>query len=245
MNREVDERTRRGLLVTAAAGTATLAGCISGDSSDDTDDGGDTNSSNSDNPDEATAETTASSVPVRGDPDAEVVLEVFEDLGCPACRSYVENGLPELESQYIETERIRYEHRDFPVTGVEAEQAASAAREVLNRHGNGAFWEFVSAVFSNQDRLVEAPALFGELAANLGFDADAVETAGAERTHQSVVDRDLDRGQSLGVDATPSFAVDGELVDTGSARSIGDIVDVVSDSLNNALDEDSGDDTPY
>ena len=285
MNPDTDRPTRRQLLAAAAAGTALLAGCIgdsgdgdggndtdSGESDDDagsTPDGNTTNSTDADDTGETDAgdgdsdngddnsddETTAATVPVRGDPEAAVTLEVYEDLGCPACRSYVQNGLPELEAGYIDEGQIRYEHRDFPVTGPAAEQAASAAREVLARHGNDAFWEFVSAVFANQDRLGQNPPdLFEELAGNLGFDADAVATAGQERSHQSVVDRDFTRGEELGVEGTPSFVVDDQLVDTSGARTIEDVVDAVADALDTALaggdggdDDSSGSDdsTPY
>ena len=260
MERTRDEPTRRQLLLAAAVGTATLAGCLSGDSGDDTEGSGGENTDDQ-NANESTsggddtdgggdesAETTASSVPVRGDPEAAVTLEVYEDLGCPACRNYVQNGLPELEAGYIETEQIRYEHRDFVVTGTDAAQAASAARETLARHGTDAFWAFVDAVFANQGRLnSERPALFGELAADLDLDADAIETAGAERTHQSVVERDKARGLDAGVRATPSFVVDGELVDPGDAGSMSEVVAAVSDSLDAALDgsDDDGGSDPY
>jgi protein-disulfide isomerase len=274
MDRRTDEPTRRRLLVAAAVGTSVLAGCTSGDSGDDTDEndtedtdgqdaggssggetdnGGDTDDGDADDEtaeDEGDAdddETTASSVPVRGDPESAVTLEVYEDMGCPHCRDYTQNGLPELEAQYIEDGRIRYEHRDFVVTGTDAAQAASAAREALARHGTDAFWAFVDAVYANQGRLgSEAPALFGELAADLDLDADAIETAGAERAHQSVVERDKARGLGLGVSGTPSFVVDGELVDTGDARSMSERVAAVSDALDAALGGgDNGSSGPY
>lgn len=264
--------TRRQLLFVTAVGTATLAGCISGDGDSDgsTDDGengtvaetdddtensteadgandqGNSENSTADDADDSgdSMGTGAAAVPVRGDPDAEVVLEVYEDLGCPACRNYVENGFPELETQYIDEERIRYEHRDFPVIGPASAQAASAAREALARHGNDAFWEFVSAVFANQDRLEpEGPALLSELAADLDLDAEAIATAGEERAHQSVVDRDFERGQQLGVRGTPSFVVNGELVDPGDIGSMAELVGAVSDRLDAALDD--ADDSPY
>jgi Protein-disulfide isomerase len=247
-----DEPTRRRLLFAAAAGTATLAGCISGDSGDDTEGNGgedtdDQDANTNTNGGDDSDETTASSVPVRGDPEAAVTLEVYEDLGCPACRNYIRNGLPELEAEYIENKQIRYEHRDFVVTGTNAAQAASAARETLARHGTDAFWAFVDAVFANQERLnSEGSTVLGELASDLELDADAIETAGAERTHQSVVERDKARGLDTGVSATPSFVVDGELVDPGDAGSMSEVVAAVSDSLDAALDG-SGDDgsDPY
>ena len=205
--------TRRRVLLGAGVGaTVALAGCTSGSSEG------------------------AENVPVRGNADAEVTLEVFEDLGCPACRSYVLNQFSDIQQTYLNEGLIRYEHRDYIVTGVAARHAASAAREVLERHGDEAFWEFVEALYSNQNRLrSERPALFGELAGTLGLDADAVQTAGADRSHDSAVDADIERGDTFGVSGTPSFVVDEELVDTSNARNIRDVVGLVSQELDQAL----------
>jgi protein-disulfide isomerase len=184
--------TRRRLLLGAGAGaTVALAGCTGGTP------GG------------------ADNVPVRGDPDADVTVEVYEDLGCPACQSYVQNVFPSIRSQYLDDNLIRYEHRDFVVTGPAARQAANAAREVLERGGDETFWSFVKAVFDNQSRLeAEAPGLFGELAGNVGVDEpSAVTDAGTNLAHDSAVEADIERGNSLGVSGTPSFVVDGDTVD--------------------------------
>jgi protein-disulfide isomerase len=183
--------TRREILLGAGAGaTVALAGCTNS-----TPGGADT-------------------VPVRGDPDADVTLEVYEDLGCPACRSYVQDVFPDIQSRYLDDGRIRYEHHDFIVTGPAAEQAASAAREVLDREGDEGFWSFTGAVFDNQGRLPsQAPGLFSTLAGNLGFDDPAaIATAGQNLEYDSAVESDMNRGRSLGVEGTPSFVVDGSLV---------------------------------
>ena len=184
--------TRRRVLLGAGAGaTVALAGCLGGDASG------------------------ADNVPVRGNPDADVTLEVYEDMGCPACRNYVQNVFPGVRNQYLDGGRIRYEHRDFVVTGSAARQAANAAREVLERAGDEAFWAFVKAVFDNQNRLgTEAPGLFGELAGGIGVEEQsAVTEAGESLSHDSEVDADIQRGESLGVSSTPSFVIDGDTVD--------------------------------
>jgi len=204
-------QTRRRVLLSIGAGAvAALAGCSSG------------------------AEGGADNVPVRGDPDADVVLEVYEDLGCPACRQYVQNGLPDIQTQYLDDGLIRYEHRDLITTEI-GNNAASAAREVLDRHGNDSFWEFHGAMYANQNRLrSEGAALFGEVASELGFDAQAIQQAGVDRAHQSAVDADVERGRSLGATSTPSFVLDGELIDAGGA-TINQRVAAVAQQINQAL----------
>lgn len=207
--------TRRQLLLGVGAGaTVALAGCTGGTA------GG------------------AGNVPVRGNPDADVTLEVFEDLGCPSCRNYVLNEFSAIQGQYLDDGLIRYEHRDYIVTSRVARNAASAAREVLNQQGDSAFWEFVEAVYDNQNRLQGGvPDLFAELANDLGFDGEAVAEAGQNLAHDSAVDADINRGDSLGISGTPSFVVDGSPVDTAGARNIGDVVDFVAQDLNQALNQ--------
>lgn len=203
---------RRALLGLGAGATVALAGCTSG-----VDDGAD-------------------NVPVLGDPDADVVLEVYEDMRCPGCRSYVENFFEDIRTGYLDEGRIRYEHRDFIVTNITAAHAASAAREVLERHGNDAFWEFKSAVYANQDRLDGGvPGLFGEISSDLELDADAIERAGGNRSHQGAVDDDIGRGESIGVSSTPSFVIDEELVETEPETPISQQVATVMSELDGAL----------
>ncbi len=211
--------TRRRLLLGAGGGAAVaLAGCLGGTPSG------------------------ADSVPVRGDPEADVVLEVYEDLGCPSCRQYVQNGFPTIQADFLDDQLIRYEHRDFIVTDPPdqvgaAERAANAAREVLDRHGDEAFWQFTGAVFNNQNRLrSESPGLFGELAGNLGFDADAVESAAVDLDHESAIDADRNRGDALGVGATPSFVLDGDLLDPPRG-TMNQLVSGVSRELARALSD--------
>ena len=204
-------QTRRRVLLGIGAGAvAALAGCSSG------------------------VEGGADNVPWRGNADADVVLEVYEDLGCPACRQYVQNGLPDIQAQYLDDGLIRYEHRDLITTDI-GNNAASAAREVLDRHGNDAFWNFHAAMYDNQNRLRnEGAALFGEVAGELGLDAEAIQQAGVDRTHQDAVDADIDRGRSLGVDSTPSFVLNEERIDATGA-TINQRVATVAQEINQAL----------
>lgn len=205
--------TRRRVLLGMGAGTtAALAGCLGGGS------GG------------------AENVPVLGDPDADVVVEVYEDFGCPHCKAYNQNGFPQIQNTYLEEGRIRYEHRDFVVTGMPAEQAASAAREVLDEHGNEEFWTFAEALYDNQNRLgTEVPELFGELAENQGLDASSIETAGEDRTHENAVQADIDRGRNFGVQGTPSFVLDGSLVDMSGARTGEQRASILANEIDAAL----------
>lgn len=209
--------SRRTVLATVAAGTVGLGGCLGGDTSEG-----------------------ASDPPVRGDPDAGVTLEAFEDFACGACRAYTLNGFESLQSSHIEPGAIRYEFRNFPFIGDESFEAANAARAVYVDGGNDTFWEFKTRVMENQASLAAAsPGLFGDIAADLGLDRQPIETAATERFHEDAVSADKSRGEDLGVDSTPSFAIDGDLVDTSDAMTVGDLVRIVQRELDEALEDES------
>lgn len=227
------------------------AGNGTGDGTAD-DDGDDTTSETGDDSADGVVDDdpmTAAGIPLRGDPNAAVTLEVYEDFSSPVCRSYVEQVFPVIRGQYIDSGQIRYQHRDFPVRGPLGKQAANAAREVLDQEDNSAFWGYKQDLLANQHRIgAEAPELFGELGPG-SLDADAVVSAATDRTHQQFVDRDIGRGESFDittqsfvidgepVNTTPSFVVNDELVALSDVETIDDLIDSLTSALDAALDE--------
>lgn len=162
------------------------------------------------------------SPPVRGDPEAGVTLAVYEDFACPHCRDYTANGYPELAEAFVDPGRVRYEHRDLPIPVLDpgSFEAANAARAVQDRHGDGAFWEYADALFSNQGALdSETPGLYADLAADLGYGGEAVRTAAVEQAYADTVGSDRQRGVDAGLEGTPGFVVNGEAVTSGFGDS--------------------------
>jgi protein-disulfide isomerase len=86
--------------------------------------------------------------PSKGEKTARVVLIEFSDYQCPFCARHVRETLPQLEREYIQTGKIRYVTRDFPLpTHRHAFKAAEAARCAGEQ---GKFWEMHAQLFHNQ-----------------------------------------------------------------------------------------------
>lgn len=262
--------TRRHLIAGIAGGTVALAGCAGGDNGNESDTGdGNSSGRNEGNTTEngnstgngttggnetgsepGDAELDApslagdASVPVLGDPDADVTLEVYEDFLCPHCKRYNAQFFGDIERAYLDADEIRYEHRTFPVVHQRhSVEAANAAYAVLDEHGNAAFWAYKSRLFDRQSEIRgAAPAIYADIAAAMGYDGDPIQSAAVEGTYSDWVDRDQSRGQRLGVPATPTFVVNGELVSTQREDTFRDIVDRTMDRLDAALDGDTGGD---
>jgi protein-disulfide isomerase len=140
--------------------------------------------------------------PSRGAATAPVTLIEFTDFQCPSCAAMQ----PVIERLMTEYEgRVRLVVRDFPLSqhahARKAAEAAEAAR------AQGKYWEYARLLFANQQSL-EVPKL-KEYATQVGLDRARFDTAlDADQTLNKVL-IDLNEGNRLGVNATPSFFVNG------------------------------------
>ncbi|MFC7133853.1 MULTISPECIES: DsbA family protein [Salinibaculum] len=229
--------SRRRLLLGVGTGAAALAGCLGGNDGQGGDgtDGSEPTVTSGPTPTMTDGRLPA---PVLGDPEASVTLAVYEDYACPHCADYNASGFDELASEFIDSGDIRYEHRDAPIPVADpgSWQAASAAREVQARHGNAAFWAYAKKLFENhRDLRGNVRSLFERLVNDLGLDgAEAVATAGVDRAHDPTVRADRQMAGQVGIQGTPAFVINGQIVTSGFGSST---VDTVSSALDDALSE--------
>ena len=141
--------------------------------------------------------------PVLGSPSAQVAIVEFSDFQCPYCGRFQQDTFAQLKKSYVDTGKVQYVFRDFPlVLHAQARSAAIAAHCAARQN---TYWEMHDALFSQQQRL--GPELYKELAA--GFHLDPAAFAGClnDPAAADAVDRDQLYGQSVGVRGTPSFFV--------------------------------------
>lgn len=184
------------LALTGAGATASLAGCL---------------------PDVERVQELPR--PVKGDEESEVVLRVFEDLGCPACRQYELNIVPSLEEDYIQNQEIRYEFYDYviPANPEWSNVLANAARGVQDRAGNDAFWEFISAVFENQTQL--STELLREQGESVGVEeVDTWLNDSEAGVYEPVIESDIDLGNNeYDVSGTPTLVLNDQVLSSQAA----------------------------
>ncbi len=148
----------------------------------------------------------------RGEADASVTIVEYTDYQCPYCLRHAQETLPRLLSEMIETGRVRYVVKDFPLDSIhpEARSAAVAARCAEEQD---AYWEMHDALFAAQGEWggqgEGAAAVYATLAADLGLDAGAFTACLASGRHDAVVQANQDEGISLGVTGTPAFFING------------------------------------
>lgn len=91
-------------------------------------------------------------LPVLGNTSAKVTLVEFSDYQCPFCGRHFTQTEPQLKKEYIDTGKVRFYYRDFPLSQIHlgAEKGAEAARCAGDQ---GKYWEYHDIVFQNQQNI--------------------------------------------------------------------------------------------
>ena len=148
--------------------------------------------------------TSVADAPSLGRADAPVTLVAFSDFQCPFCGRFFATTLPALKKDYIDTGKLRYVFRDFPLDQLHpnARKAAEAAHCAGEQ---GKYWEMHDVLFQNQRAL--APSQLAEYARTVGVSGAAFEQCVASGRYAPQIERGVTDGAAAGVQGTPGFVI--------------------------------------
>ncbi len=145
-----------------------------------------------------------------GSVKAPVTITEYASMSCPHCAAFGENVFPMLRSKYIETGKVRFVFREFPLD-IKAAVASMLARCIANNDAEKYFGA-VATLFQQQEQLLAntSPTLT-MIGKQSGMDDQAVMACA---NNQSLLDK-LGADQKfayevLKVDSTPTFFINGE-----------------------------------
>ena len=143
-----------------------------------------------------------------GNKDASVVITEFTDLYCPTCRSQHAWLLSQIGDE-IEAGKVKLVVRHYPLPNLHP-LAIQAALFAVWAQEKGKFWEFFDAAHQIDDKEdIELLYKAVEVAGLNPDEAKALLTDKALRTpYANAMQKDIDEGTALGVEATPSWFVD-------------------------------------
>jgi|TARA_Y100000310_G_scaffold63439_2_gene58868 protein-disulfide isomerase len=160
--------------------------------------------------------------PVMGNKNAPVTIVSFEDYQCPFCKKAFEQSVLQVKKEYIDTGKVRYIFRDFPLSFHPEAQSAAEASECADEQEK--FWEYHDALYENQQGL--GSDLYIQLAQQLGLDADKFKTCIDTGKYSQEVKDDFSYGSQIGVSGTPTFFINGiKLVGAQPYQSFKQIID--------------------
>jgi protein-disulfide isomerase len=139
-----------------------------------------------------------------GRDNAPLTLIEFSDFQCPFCLRHVRQTFDKIRADYIDTGKVRYVFRQFPIQSLHA-QAWDGARAAECALRQGKFWEMHERLFANPKQMGPAD-LEGHARAN-GLQLATFKQCMSDPAVTAKITQDLDEGARAGVSGTPMFFV--------------------------------------
>jgi protein-disulfide isomerase len=138
-----------------------------------------------------------------GEAKAPLVLVEYTDFQCPFCQQFHNTAFTQIKANYIDTGKVRFISRDFPLDFHEnARRAATAGRCAAEQ---GKYWEMRHLMIVNADQL-KADNLV-TYATNVKLDVPKFKSCLDSDKFKAQIDQDIAEGGVAGVQGTPSFVI--------------------------------------
>jgi len=142
--------------------------------------------------------------PSRGLKTAPVTIIAFEDFQCPYCQT-AEPIIQSILQQY--PTKVRFVYRDFPLYTIHP-QATAAAQAGECADEQGKFWQWHDLAFAHQSDIATAN-VFSAWATAAGLNSAQFNACVTAERYKTEVQKDQDDGFLAGVDATPTWFING------------------------------------
>jgi protein-disulfide isomerase len=150
-----------------------------------------------------------------GPADAKVTIVEYASMTCGHCAAFHNKTFPELKAKYIDTGKVRFVFREFPL-----EDFAAAASMLARCSGGEKTYPLIAILFSKQEQWAFVPAsarvskLF-EIAKQAGFTQETFDKCLTDQKLLEQVNAVRDRGSDkFGVQSTPTFFINGKKMAT-------------------------------
>src|SRR5437667_2678236 len=151
----------------------------------------------------------------KGRPDAPVTVYEMSDFQCPYCREFALGTMPLLEREYVEAGKVRFVYINLPLSSLH-KNAASAAEVALCAARQQRFWPVHDLLFRHQDQwaaLASPRPYLLALGDSVGLDTVRLARCVASGATAADVRADAERARSSGARSTPTFYIEGALLE--------------------------------
>lgn len=154
---------------------------------------------------------------VLGDTAAPVTLIEYASLSCSHCAAFHYRVLPTLKKEYIDTGKLRYVFRDFPLNGASL-FAALVTHCSAKQGGDEKYFKVLDEIIGQQSAWTQS----GSARASLLLIATAKCVDGKQLStcidedkalEEKIIAGRKDATEQLGIKKTPAFVVNGEVVE--------------------------------
>jgi protein-disulfide isomerase len=141
-----------------------------------------------------------------GSKNASVVIEIFSDFQCPACKQLFTTTTQRVTDNYVDNSKVYLVHRDFPLPMHAYSRVAASYSRAAAHIGKCDVVE--QALFQNQEKWEVNGDVKGTVAAVLTpTEMKKVQTLVDEGTLEPLIDKDKQIGQAMPVNQTPTTII--------------------------------------
>ena len=149
---------------------------------------------------------------LKGSPDAPVEITEFADYQCPFCQTFATLQMPTIEERLINTGRLRWRYRDFPLQQHSFSRLAAHSAACADEQGK--YWEQHGRIYEGQAEWAaarDAGPVFRRYAQANGLDLGRYDACMKAGKYAGRIQASLDEGIQAGVNSTPTLLVGNRL----------------------------------
>jgi protein-disulfide isomerase len=143
-----------------------------------------------------------------GDDSAEYAIVEFMDYQCPFCARFAKNTLPEIKEKLIDTGKVKFLIRDYPLEFHSEARSAAIATNCAGQQEH--YWAMHDALVTNMSSIGND--LYFKIAKEIGLNLEGFESCLKDPKQNEIIDEHIAHGNKVGVSGTPKFYV-GKIVD--------------------------------
>jgi protein-disulfide isomerase len=141
-----------------------------------------------------------------GSKNAPLVMEIFSDFQCPACKQLFTTTTQRVMDNYVDNNKVYIVHRDFPLPMHAYSRIAAGYSRAAAHIGKCEPVE--QALFQNQEKWEANGDVKGTVAAVLSpADMKKVQALVDGKTLEPLIDKDRQLGQAIPVNQTPTSII--------------------------------------
>ena len=160
-----------------------------------------------------------------GSPKAPVTMIEYAAPTCPHCAHFDEDVFPVLKANYIDTGKVYYVFRVFPLHPSDGAVEAMARCQPVDQ-----YFQFIDFMFKNQAQwdwengVTDIHGALVKMGRLTGMSADKVDSCIADKAMQERINKVASDGQTrYSINSTPTFVIDGVVHEAGDVITPADL----------------------
>jgi protein-disulfide isomerase len=149
---------------------------------------------------------------LKGSPDAPVEITEFADFQCPFCQTFATLQMPTIDERLIQTGRVRWRYRDFPLQQHPFSRLAAHSAACADEQGK--YWDQHQRIYEGQSEWSEARdagPIFRNYAKAVGLDLGRYDACMKAGKYAGRIQASYNEGVQVGVNSTPTLLIGNRL----------------------------------